>query len=168
MTDHQPNFDALFYETFGANSHPVSYAIRRGPNCGHDLIFVSSLTHDARILNPDAQPNDGRLEIRLNRDCWELGFTSRERCSELHIADSQLSFTAVNSVQWHFDNPLTHEPWLDYLWIDRERSNGPDAQFTFYLVGSNWKCTVSMVKDDWTIQLNDAELPYLWSDRNPR
>jgi hypothetical protein len=139
MTDHQPNFNALFYETIGPASHPIRYAIRQGPNCVHDLIFVSSLTHDARILNPDAKPHDGKFEIRLNRDCWELGDTDIGGHKELHIADSQLCFTAVKSVHWHFDKQLTHDPWLDYLWIDREVDmiRMPRSRFTWLAFTGN-------------------------------
>jgi len=163
MTDGQPDFSAIFFETFNRAAHPVRYAIRNSPNLLHDLAFVSSLVHDARLLTPDVQPEDGCVTIALNRDCWELGYTQRGQSHELHIADCQLRLTGVQSIQWDFEQTPLGEPWLDFLWIDLGFRRDP--HFGFYLVGDELKCTIMLAQDDWTIHLMDTEMPYLFSQK---
>jgi hypothetical protein len=43
-----PDFTALFFASLGARSKPILYELRDGPEMLHDLVFLSSLIHDAR------------------------------------------------------------------------------------------------------------------------
>ncbi|HAV61350.1 MAG TPA: hypothetical protein DCY13_03190 [Verrucomicrobiales bacterium] len=166
MTHTQPDFSSIFHQTFAALNGPVRYCIRQDGNLLHDLAFLSSLTHDARILSRDVLPEKGAITIALNRDCWERGYTKHERSLELHVADSALHLTGVQKVRWRYTNQVTGQPWLDYLWIDRRFRR--KSQFEFYLIGEHWRCTITLAGDDWTIRLIDAEMPYLWSFRNEK
>lgn len=167
MSEPQPNFSRIFFDTFGVSSHPVRYGIRNDPNLLHDLAFLSSLTHDARVLSTEAQIINGTVSIALNRDCWELGYTDHENSKELHIADSVLKFTGAREIDWQFKKPPVDEPWVHYLWIDPGYRVEPE--FDFFLIGSDgWKCTIRLAQDNWAIEIEDQEMPCLWSAQNSR
>jgi hypothetical protein len=159
----QPDFGQLFRETFAADKHPVRYSVRSDGNLLHDLAFMSSLVHDARLINWNAQAHDGNLTLELNRDCWELGYHRKEKSSELYLADSILKLTGVQAVEWNCEGHPKEEPWIEYLWIDPGFRH--NERFNFYLVGDHWKCTINLLESQTSIELHDTNSPYLWSER---
>jgi hypothetical protein len=70
----QLDFAALFNESLGGSPEPIRYKLRDGPCLLHDIAFLNSLIHDARVLNPSADNKSGKISVQLNRDCWELGW----------------------------------------------------------------------------------------------
>jgi len=168
MTTAQPNFTKLFYETFASGCHPIKYSIRNYANCLHDLAFMSSLVHDARVRDMPAVAENGTIQIPLNRDCWELGYTEHGNSSELHVADALLCFEGVKSINWQIAKKPEGETWIDFLWLDPAWRDRRRKHFAFYIVGEDWKCTITLSQDQWKIVLCDQEEPYLWSARNPR
>jgi len=159
----QPDFTKLFFDALGGDPAPIRYPLRQGPCLLHDVAFLSSLLHDARVYNPRADAGDGKLDVRFNRDCWELGFVEKANSSELHIADCVLRFRGVQSVEW-ITSTQVDEPWLSHVWVTDGYRN--DSQFTFYLKGEDWQCDIDLDADDWSIILEDTESPYLWSARD--
>ena len=93
----QPDFTRLFRETFGSRPKPLTYALREAPDLLHDLAFLTSLIHDARVLSQAIAAEDDRLVIPIERDCWELGLSSD---NALHTVESKLTFSGVASGEW--------------------------------------------------------------------
>ena len=167
MIDVQPDFSKIFSETFASGAHPIQYSIRDGPNFLHDLAFVSSLVHDARVQHVPTVVQNGIVEIPLNRDCWELPYTDHGNSLELHVADSILRLSGVTTIAWQFDQEAADNPWIYYLWADPAYRDSRKKHFAFYLVGEDWKSTITLTHDDWKIELRDLVPPYLWSSKNP-
>jgi hypothetical protein len=159
-----PDFTKLFFDALGGVAEPVRYPLRSGPYLLHDVAFLSSLLHDARVLNPRADAVDGVLVVRFNRDCWELGALQKEGSSELYVADSTLTCRGVRSVTWHLFEDGGKEPWLDYVWVDDGYRT--DEQFSFFLKGHEWHCRIVLEELEWSVALEDEETPYLWSVRH--
>lgn len=168
MAKYQPDFNAIFTDALGGPPEAIRYELRDGPCLPHDLAFLSSLLHDARVLNPGDGPNDGVLAIETNRDCWELGYTKHERSLELHIADSVLTCAGVASVSWRLGETPAEQPWINYLWIDRSYREHDAEQFQLLLAGEDWECDAMLKRDEWSVELRDREIPYLWSERHPK
>ena len=165
IVKHQPDFSNTFFQTFGGAPTPVSYEIRE-IGFLHDIAFLTALTHDARLLNPNAEPENGGLTLRLNRDCWEYGFTRIQQSQELHIADTLIQLGGVVSCAWEIGELKTDEPWIDYTWICREFRDHDSKTFKFLTVGENWRLDVVMDREEWSIKLDDQETPHLWSAKN--
>ncbi len=100
MNKTPPDFTRIFFESLGGAPAAIMYPLRHAGNTVHDVVFLSSLLHDARVLNPKAQPSNGRLDVRFNRDCWELGMRQTLASAVLHVVDSVLSFAGVIAVDW--------------------------------------------------------------------
>ncbi len=167
MAKSQIDFSALYFDSLGGPPEPIRYELRDGSCLLHDIAFLNSLIHDARALNPNANATDGKFALQINRDCWELGYTKHGIGLELHIADSTLDFTGVDSVLWRFDQP-DPEPWVDYLWVDRLYRTHRSKTFHLILANETWECAICLNRDEWSATMQDREMPYLWSSRNPR
>jgi hypothetical protein len=159
-----PDFTQLFFDALGGVAEPIRYALRSGPCLLHDVAFVSSLLHDARVLNPRVDAVDGVLVVRFNRDCWELGAVHQQDSSELYVADSTLTCRGVRAVTWHLPKNDGKEPWLDYVWLDDAYRT--EEQFSFFLKGHDWHCRIVLGANEWSVTLEDKETPYLWSARH--
>jgi len=166
MARQQPDFRKLFSDTFPPDGQPTTYSIRRDSNLPHDIAFVSSLVQDARILQRQTAIDDGRIVVPLNRDCWEIPYTHHDQAVELHIANSQLAFTGVESIEWRFKREPDSDPWLSFLWVAKGYRDSHRKRFGFFLVGEDWKCKLALTQDEWSVTLQDQEVPYLWSSRN--
>ncbi|UTG94178.1 hypothetical protein [Geobacter sulfurreducens] len=168
----QPDFTQLFYEFFGSKPRKVEYEVRNGPCRYHDLVFLSSLIHDARLQREKIQKRGTRVTIPINRDCWELGLTPSEenglKYSELHIADAILSVSPVKNIEWSFNDninfSLEAELWIQSIWL--ERKNWRDEQMNVVLDGMDWRCILTVAEDDLLLKVKDKEIPYLYSVRH--
>lgn len=158
-----PDFTKLFFDTLGGVAAPIRYPLRDGPCLLHDVAFLSSLLHDARVLNPRADAVDGVLVVRFNRDCWELGQIQTEGSSELYVANSTLTCRGVRSVTWRFLDSVK-EPSLNYVWMDDAYRT--EKLFNFSLKGDEWHCRILLSEGEWSVVLEDEETPYLWSVRH--
>lgn len=159
MNKTPPDFTKIFFKSLGGAPAAITYPVRRGGNTLHDVVFLSSILHDARVLNPKAQPSNRRLDVQFNRDCWELGMRQAEASSVLHVVDSVLSFTGVIAVEWRGQAILNAEPWLDHCWIDRHYRDYGAVEFTFFLIGDGWQCDIRLSMDDWGIEMQDQGVP---------
>jgi hypothetical protein len=162
----QPDFTALFFSSLGGAPKMLAYELRDGPQMIHDAVFLSSLLHDARIQHPRIQACGGRLTIPMDRDCWELGYTERQNCQELHVANCEMRMSGVVGSHWEPGPPEADEPGLDYLWVAETYRDQRTEHFELALVGQDWRYVVAFAKSDWSVTLRDLEVPFLWSDRH--
>jgi len=87
----------LFFDHFEAFGHEtVTHDLRfDGPNLLHDVAFLSSLTHDARVLGIPARSAD-ELSFALDRDRWEWF----RRDDRLVSISSTLTFCGLLDLEW--------------------------------------------------------------------
>ncbi len=162
----QPDFSELFRSHFGGDPKAVIYELRSGPNMLHDLAFMSSLTHDARVVPKKLNQSDSNLFVPLERDCWELGYTEKDNSLELHIVESLLYVKACKSIKWTGVENLEEEYWIDYLWISEDYRIYEAEIFNVTLAGHDWKLIISVDKEEFLIELQDQEVPYLYSEKH--
>jgi hypothetical protein len=164
----QPDFQKLFFDHFGRVPRRVVYSVRQDSNRYHDLVFLSSLIHDARFRASDAALHGKRLTISINRDCWELGFVKNTKGSELHVADSRMTISPVRSVEWRVSQGCKMDKtefWIGSVWLEQD-TNG-DAR-DLVIDGHDWRCVVTLETEDIMIRLSDRETPFLYSTRGRR
>lgn len=160
----QPDFTKIFFDYFGGSPRKVNYAIRPWANCGHDVIFLSSLIHDARFVPSRITLRRKRLTIPINRDCWELEPAHRENCCEYRVADAKLIFSPVIDYEWRFSTAMTFssdvELWLHRLAWQRES----DETLVFDIEGHEWLLRIKVPDIDFQAKLMDMEVPYFFSE----
>ena len=156
----QPDFTKLFREFFGEIPKKATYRLRNGPNRVHDLVFLSSIIHDARFRQKDLILRGTRLTIPIERDCWEL-LRSNE-LNGLHVARSRLFVSPVDAIHWSFCHDAAIAPddclWIDHVWLD-DRSKNPYDRLI--ISGSGWDCAITANECDLAVRLEDTETPYL-------
>ena len=161
----QPDFQKLFFDHFGKVPRKVSYSVRQNSNRYHDLVFLSSLIHDARFKMSKVTMRGKRLSIPINRDCWELGIDRGDGSVGLYTADSLLTISPVHSVQWCFSHGLRTERkelWIADLWLDQPTDN---ETRDLVIDGHEWSCVLTLRDEDIRVKLKDAETPSLHSER---
>src|SRR4051812_18405754 len=100
----QPDFFQLFRETFAGPPRKIRYEIRTtDSNMYHDVVFLSSLIHDARFRLADVRLKRGRLTIPLERDCWEVPLAEAGGRTEQHVARAELVIGPVVTSEWTTD-----------------------------------------------------------------
>ena len=160
----QPDFRQIFFDYFGSTPKKVTYSIRPCSYRYHDLIFLSSLIHDARFKREDIQIRGRRLIIPINRDCWELDLGG----NELYIADASLSISPVFDLEWHFNNEMDFNPdtelWITDLSIQEESSE----VLKIVIIGHAWSLHMKAFDDDFKMKLQDLEIPYLYSQKDKK
>jgi hypothetical protein len=159
MAKSPPDFTKLFFKSLGGPPKPISYPLRNGPCLLHDLAFLSSLLHDARLLNPNSKPSRGKLALQLHRDCWELVPIRKAKRLKLHTAHSTLTCQGVRQLTWHLPPTTPAEPWINHLWIDDAYRT--DNDFHLYLKGHTWSCALLLNHEKWSVTLQDQEIPQL-------
>lgn len=162
----QPNFAQIWSKYLGGkNPKALNYSVRYDSNFFHDIVFLSSLIHDARIQKNNVKLTSKTLTLPLERDCWELGINKKK---ELHIAKTKLTISGVKELKWISRKPNTEELCLDYLWISEDFRKHDTDYFDFIFVGFNWRFKVKLDILKWSISLKDQEKPYLWSEKNKK
>jgi len=163
----QPDFTKLFFDYFGAKPKKVKYELRLPPHLLHDLVFMSSLVHDARFHIKDINIRGNKLTIPIERDCWEI---PKSKNNELHITNSKLIFTTISDIKWEFTDISKANPdkelWIEYLYIDEDFRSDESDYFTFTIAGDDWKLIFSLKQYDFTAKLQDSEIPYLYSEKH--
>lgn len=161
----QPDFQKLFFSHFGDKPRKVTYTIREDSNRYHDLIFLSSLIHDARFRREAVKLRGKRLTIPINRDCWELGIVDHADSHELHCADARLDISLVVNIEWRFDHGSEFSPsaelWIEEFWLVRET----DETMKVTMGGFDWGSVITVRDEDLVIKLRDLEIPYLYSEK---
>ena len=166
----QPDFVELFRKHFGDTPSKVTYRVRQDSNRFHDLIFLTSLVHDARFNRKQVVLRGTRLVIPIERDCWELPHVQHSDTSgELHIARARLTISPVRHIEWQFqhktDFSADTELWIQNVWIDRQATQADDTM-PVVINGFTWKCILTVHEPDLTIRLQDLETPHLYSEKD--
>ncbi len=162
----QPNFAALWREHFGETPSRVTYEVRRDSNRFHDLVFLTSLIHDARFKRADVRLRGKRLTIPIERDCWEL-FQGAKR-GEWYVAAARLTFLPVSRLQWQFEHEAKFGPkdelWIQEVWMDHHADPSQEtARVTIY--GFAWRCLLTVSCTGLRIRLQDLDMPHLVGKR---
>lgn len=92
-----------FNKLFGQDSyHPLVYKVREGANGAHDAIFLDSYIHDATIFLNNIIFKRGKIDIPLERICWEL----KNSAIETHTCKSHIHINKVSDYFFTFDRTL--------------------------------------------------------------
>jgi hypothetical protein len=167
-----PDFSKIFFEYFGPTPRKVEYEVRSGVLGLHDLIFLSSLIHDARLKRSTVVYKNRRLIIPLERDCWEIPAVQQEGCKELYITNSRLIINAVEKIEWSFSHgfnfAIDNELWLNNIRCDFHRTytDSNDKNISMCIDGIDWKCCLRVNEDKFKIKLQDIEIPFLYSKKH--
>ncbi len=161
----QPDFSKLFRRDAIA---PLHFRVRSGACYVHDVEFLSSYLHDARLAPNSISKRGKKISLILERDCWEFGFTEHAKSSELHLAKSRLSITPVSAVRFEMDDPQISEQeiWIESIFVGA--SHWEKCGTTELVISAprlNWKWCISIADDFADIRLDDLETPYLYSAR---
>ncbi|MBX3442754.1 MAG: hypothetical protein KF774_10120 [Planctomyces sp.] len=92
----QPDFTELFFETFWKCDAGVDFRVRGVPMMQHDIVFLSSLLHDATFSLASVQRRGKRVDISLTRDRWEQ---FRKNGGSLDSIASRLSLAEVYELE---------------------------------------------------------------------
>ena len=157
----QPDFNSVFWEYFKKRPKKVRYEVRQAPNMLHDLVFLNSLIHDARLFRKKIRLRGRRLTIPLERDCWEL---SRGESPCLKTAESRLSIGGVIEVSWQFDGidepEKPDELWIDGICFSKEHRSHVVDHFELFIMGCEpWHLRIGVSQDDFTLRLTDTSEP---------
>jgi hypothetical protein len=95
-----PDF-GIFFDT--DNPSPIDFTCRQPPNFFHDLAFLSSYVHDARVRIRDVRLRGEKLQIPLQRDRWER----YESLGNLECIYSLLTISPVLSIRWESNGKMT-------------------------------------------------------------
>ena len=157
----QPDFSGVFWEYFENRPKRVHYEIRPYANMIHDLAFVNSLIHDARLDRKKMRQRGQRIAIPLDRDCWEL---CRDDLSNLKTAESRLSIGGVTDISWHFEG-IDQRENIDELWIDvicfgKEYRSSVVDHFDLFIMGcESWHLRIKVSQDDFRLRVTDTSEP---------
>ena len=146
----QPNFTSIFREHF-SSSEKVFYRVRTSPNILHDVVFVTSLIHDARLTPNTVRLDETTLILPIDRDRWEV-FDSNEILS----CQSVLTITGVIRTNWVGVVDLNKELWADYLWLDEAYQDHDRTSFEFAIVGEDWRLRIEVDNREWQFSLRDV------------
>ena len=164
----QPDFQNLFFAALGGKPKKQRYRLRFDSNLLHDLQFLSSLVHDARITPARVSLRGKRLRVPLHRDCWEYGLQRPDGGTELLVADSALRLSPVEGLDWELPHQLVKadsELWLDSLYFGTDYWQGNAPMWSLVLGGHDWAARVHFATDEPTVELTDRTVPQYWSDR---
>lgn len=163
----QPDFKKLFFDHFGGIPQKVIYSVRSDSNRFHDMVFLSSLIHDARFKIEDIRQRGKKLIIPISRDCWEIPLVYHEKPSphsELHISNAQLTISPIIGITWSYSHGVIFsnktDLWIQEVWLDRQDI---DETRSLTLCGFDWQCVLKLRTENIIIKLQDIETPYLYS-----
>ena len=174
MRGNQPNFGQFFDHV---KPEKLDYQLRFDGNVLHDLAYLSNYIHDARFRPVELKFKSKRLQIPLERDCWELPIRSgaSSKFAKLYTTHSTLTIFPVISYAWYINNyDLTEVNFngKETLWIDTvyfsESWFENDNIYEFIISGGSksWQLRLTLVidypmTDDPKIKLRDILVPKL-------
>lgn len=79
----QIDFNKLFKRDW---YRPLVYKIRKGANGAHDIVFLDSYIHDSTIFLNNIVFERRKIDIPLERICWEL----KNSDIEIHTCKSHI------------------------------------------------------------------------------
>ncbi|HEY4759488.1 MAG TPA: hypothetical protein VIH42_02795 [Thermoguttaceae bacterium] len=158
----QPDFARLFREHFDTTPAKLMYQVRQDSNRMHDIVFLSSLIHDARFRRKDLVLRNKRLVIGVERDCWELGMVDRADSKDIYLVQSRLIVSPVTEIKWGFAHGTDFAPedelWIHDIWIARQAIQ-PGEYISLILGGFTWECILTVHEPNMTVRLQDIDIP---------
>ena len=158
----QPDFGTWFRAT---EPQRICYEIRNDANRLHDLVYLSSYLHDARLCPSSVKLTRGCLRIRLERDCWELF----EFYQELVSVPSILEISPVVELEWRFQQAILRgllagpAGELDITDFLIEEGANPDSTVgpILHIRGALkfWSLSVQLAPGAWKIAFRDTKIP---------
>jgi hypothetical protein len=109
----------IYFQT--DSSAPIDFTCRDAPSLFHDLVFLGSYIHDARVKVKDICLQGKRLQISLQRARWER----YKNLGRLESIPSLLTVSPVVSVRWESgmrsgqkrDSPQAEEFTVRHLYL---------------------------------------------------
>ncbi|MEX8504719.1 hypothetical protein [Leptothrix ochracea] len=98
MSNKQPDFQELFFQTFSKQPSGISYRVRSDSNFTHDLYFLRSLINGAEFKLKDIKHEKQTLEIAILRARWEL--RDEVANSTLLEIPSVIKFSRAKRINW--------------------------------------------------------------------
>ena len=127
----QIEFNKLFFQT---KYQPLEYSLRTDANGRHDVIFLDSYLHDARIFLNRITFKKGNLIVPLERTCWEL-FSGRGLNDVLHGCRSELLLFNVIDYYYSFSGKVLNDGKLpDVIDITDFMMSSTEKQITVKLI----------------------------------
>ncbi len=161
-----PDFRGLFFGHLGGRKKKIRLAVRNDSNRLHDLVFLSSLIHDAHFRVAQCRVRRRALSLPILRDCWELGIqpSAVPGHADLFVTTSRLLVAPVDSLEWR----VLHRECLfdEYLEIESIYpaedfwASDTDA-FTLVLGGPYWQVRILTSHQHLRLTLTDERLPKL-------
>lgn len=95
----QIDFNRLFMQD---QYRPLVYKVRNGANGAHDIVFFNSYIHDATIFLDNITFKRAKIDIPLERVCWEL----KNSDVETHACKSHIFINNVTDYFFTFNRTL--------------------------------------------------------------
>ena len=162
----QPDFQALFFAHFGRTPRPHRYEVRFGTsNVYHDVIFLDSLVHDARLSRGSVRRQGRTVTIRLKRETWEVGTLVLKGAPALHQVGSSLKIKGVERVVWHFADSRSRV-WKELSLRGAHLQPPSESEaYEFVLDGYRWQLRLRLKEYHAGIVLQDTGAPRRYSVR---
>jgi hypothetical protein len=158
----QPDFQALFLGLGESGPRRLSYSARFDSCIRHDLQFLASLVHDARLQRQNVVQRGERISIAIERDCWELGI---EPDGDLYVAPAVLRAAPVRRVEWRLLDSIGREPDTELSIVDlypaEDFYDRELSSFTLVLDGGGWSCRLLLDREEPSVELVDRQKPVL-------
>lgn len=157
----QPDFQALFFAHLGKQPKRQRYELRfNSSNLHHDVVFLTSLVHDARLSVASVKRRGSKLILDLLRDAWELDTVLHAGVPELLVAPSRLTITGVLTLEWRFEDrvPVNGDE-LEFQSVEVERAGEEGEKYRVRLAGFFWSLDLMLDGDRASVVLRDQRKP---------
>lgn len=155
--DTQLDFSELFFTFFQRFPKGVRYAVRHNCNLRHDLQFVSSLIHDAKIKLDVTTLGTGNLCLPIVRDRWEL-FQN----NSLSSIKSNLFIGEVSRYSFTVESSVDKSTWPKRCVIRAVDCPGifdrDEDVWSFLLIGNGWTLGFELPRFGFRIEVIDGSL----------
>ena len=156
----QPDFDSAFHTD---RRDPLDYQTRVGPNFHHDLLYLRSYIHDARLRYGGIQLRRKKLTIPLERDRWErykaIGENLEAISSQLTISPAlsiSLELSGTSGTKGGFPRP-SEVIWLTDMYLGELRWDiSEKSEVVLANPHGGFKLRV-LVPKHFTIRLHDSQ-----------
>ena len=128
-------------------------------NVYHDVIFLDSLVHDARLSRASVRRQGRTVTIRLDRETWEVGTLVLKGAPALHHVRSLLRVRGVERLGWHFANSRA-KTWGELSLRGAYLQPPSDSEaYEFVLDGYRWQLRLRLTEYQAGIVLEDMGTP---------
>ena len=154
---------------------PLIFSVRRNGSFEQDIRSLSGYLHDARLTPQKLTFRKRKLDIFLERDCWEIPYKQNKSSLELATVRCQLELFPVTDINWCFSHKAfkqTEPIWLEQVYLgsahfEKQQTSeliltAPHSGFRLTIV-----FTIPALEDYPKIKLRVLKAPAYWSDLHP-